>query len=416
MFIYIKMSTDIYNSAYATLNTFAVLSAGTFTGEATNGNDITISGGSYGSGTNTYDNINTVSGSQGSQANIATALTELDTFISAVAAATPSAVPSIPLVAGTNNNFSFLPNVNYVNPAGSGVTFTGSLTFTGNATDQFFISVSGGHSLNFTNVTGYTLSGGAKAQNIFWRNTISGAGGIITFQSANGIPNPEIPGIVMFIGTGGTSSNGIQMPFPSAFLGRFYTQSGPINFSQTAYTGSLGSSLDGNLNDVVCYAKGTLILTNKGLVPIENIEAGDQVITKGKIHNAKFVKDHATLKTEPVTWISKFKVTNPTSKSRPICITKDALGKNSPFKDLYVSPGHRLLLNSKMVSAKKLVNETTIYQDSECDSVEYYHLECKHHRAVFANGILAESYLDKNNRGAFENRVSLPRKVEGAKK
>ena len=112
---------------------------------------------------------------------------------------------------------------------------------------------------------------------------------------------------------------------------------------------------------------------------------------------------------EPVIWISKFKVIDLNSKSRPICIKKNALGQNYPFKDLYVSPCHSLLLNGKMVLAKHLVNGKNIYQDNECDSVEYYHLECENHSAIFANGILAESYLDVNNRDVFDNSITIRR-------
>ena len=80
--------------------------------------------------------------------------------------------------------------------------------------------------------------------------------------------------------------------------------------------------------------------------------------------------------------------------------------ENCPFQDLYVSPEHSLLLNDKMVVASSIINGNTIYQDTECNSVEYYHLECKHHCAIFANGILAESYLDTNNRYVFEKPLS----------
>jgi hypothetical protein len=63
-----------------------------------------------------------------------------------------------------------------------------------------------------------------------------------------------------------------------------------------------------------------------------------------------------------------------------------------------------------MVRASRLVNGTTIYQDNECDDVEYYHVELDSHSAVFANGILSESYLALNNRHVFENSISLRRK------
>lgn len=159
---------------------------------------------------------------------------------------------------------------------------------------------------------------------------------------------------------------------------------------------------------VVCYAKGTLILTKHGFTPIENIKAGDKIVTKGKIK--KNMNGPRNFKIEPVMWISKFKVINLNSSSRPICIKKDTLGENYPFKDLYVSPEHSLFLNGKMVLAKNIVNEETIYQDKECKNVEYYHLECEEHSLIIANGILAESYFDSNNRDVFENSITLRNK------
>jgi hypothetical protein len=163
-----------------------------------------------------------------------------------------------------------------------------------------------------------------------------------------------------------------------------------------------------NDNIIICYLKGTLILTKQGLVPIENIKAGHSVVTKGKIYRNSYINPNDKIKIEPVMWISKFRVTNLNSKSRPICIKKDALGKNYPFQDLYVSPGHSLLLDSKMVLAKDLVNGITIYQDRECENVEYYHLECDRHSTIFANGVLSESFFEANNRHVFENSIRLP--------
>jgi hypothetical protein len=79
--------------------------------------------------------------------------------------------------------------------------------------------------------------------------------------------------------------------------------------------------------------------------------------------------------------------------SRPICIAKNALGEKSPFQDLYVSPNHAVYVNDRLVHAKDLVNGETIYQDTESESVAYYHLECAQHSLLVANGVFAESYL-----------------------
>ena len=167
-------------------------------------------------------------------------------------------------------------------------------------------------------------------------------------------------------------------------------------------SGTTGSTGTTGSEEIVCYAKGTLILTKQGYLPIETIKSGHEVITKGTIYK-QGIKFHEFMQTEPVTWISKFKVTYLNSTSRPICIKKNAFGEN-PFRDLYVSPNHNICVQGKMVQAKLLINDDTIYQDTECNSIEYYHLECKHHNLIIANGILAESYLDIKNRYVFNNK------------
>ena len=46
-----------------------------------------------------------------------------------------------------------------------------------------------------------------------------------------------------------------------------------------------------------------------------------------------------------------------------------------------------------MLEANDIINGNTIYQDNECESVEYYHLECEEHSAIYANCILSETYI-----------------------
>lgn len=161
------------------------------------------------------------------------------------------------------------------------------------------------------------------------------------------------------------------------------------------------------IQNIVCYAKGTLILMEDGFVPIEDIGVGDMVMTKGKIVKNRFVEKNAEPCLEPVTWVGKFKVNELNNQSRPVCIKKYTFNKHYPFKDLYVSPNHSLLFKGRMVLAKHILNGETIYQDRECESVEYYHLECKHHCAIFANGVLSESYLDVKNRNVFKDSLGL---------
>ena len=199
----------------------------------------------------------------------------------------------------------------------------------------------------------------------------------------------------------GVSGNGTQVGI--------LTFNVPLDAPNTLYyVCQFHSSMNGTINitdnPIVCYSKGTLILTNQGYLPIENIKNGDKVVTKGKIYENIFLQKNINTKEEPVIWISKFKVKDLNSISRPICIKKDAFGEDYPFVDLYVSPGHRVLLNDEMVVASNIINEKTIYQDNKCECIEYYHLECEEHFAIYANGVLAETYLEiDNSRDIFEN-------------
>jgi len=92
-------------------------------------------------------------------------------------------------------------------------------------------------------------------------------------------------------------------------------------------------------------------------------------------------------------------------------LPKNAFGKNYPFQDLYVSPDHCMLIHDKMVRAKYLVNDDTIYK--EAGEIVYYHVECEEHSAIVANGVLSETYVDLDNRHMFEESERFqPRNIQ----
>ena len=159
------------------------------------------------------------------------------------------------------------------------------------------------------------------------------------------------------------------------------------------YHSSMGNQINITDEPIPCYSKGTLILTNQGYIKIEDIKKGNIVVREGSISNG-ILERNIDIKETPIIWISTFTPKILNSRSRPICITKNAFGEKSPFVDLYVSPGHRLLINDKMIQSSDLINGETIYQDNECENVQYYQLECDRHSAVYANGVLAETYLE----------------------
>jgi len=363
------MSTNINNSAYSILNTYAVLASS----GVTTVNITVITNGVYGTPggigiVGTF--IGTLDG-----ANATTGQTQLTALVNAIQAVTITSS-----ISGGGGNITYTPgrynsSSDIIYNSETNIILDGQ----GNNNAQFFFTA--GSSITFTSISSITLINGASNCNVFWL-----AGTAIGFV---GISPSSIPGIFI-------AGSTITFDNASTIIGRLYAQTENITFSGT-------SSVDATCSqNIVCYLKGTLILTDQGVVPIENIKVGDKVVTKGKIYKYKYIEKDANLQIEPVIWISNFKVVHLNSKSRPICIKKDEFDDNCPFQDLYVSPEHSLLINDFMVVASKIINGKTIYQDQECNSVEYYHLECADHCAIFANGVLSESYFDAGNRGVFE--------------
>ena len=375
---------------------YGILANGVLTSNPTSGSIVVNNGDWYGS-TVTGALTQGVSSNGYNGTDSSVALSEMSLLVSYIGMIT-SGLTNVDIGAG-GNDITFSPGINYTS---SGLTFVGkTITFdAGNDSNgQFFITDSGA-GITFTDCT-FVLANSARACNIFWL-----ANGETT--GAFTATNSSVPGVITTLNDFTTTSDGASN---TSFTGHIYSF-GAVTITRSGAGTLTVDTTSCGYDPVICYAKGTLILTKRGFVPIENIKAGYRVVTKGKIHENKFIENGAKLQLEPVMWLSKFKVFNLNSKSRPICIKKDAFRKNCPFKDLYVSPNHSLLLDGKMVAAKNIINGTTIYQDQECDNIEYYHLECENHSAVFANGVLAESYLEGNNRHVFENSIRLRRKVD----
>jgi hypothetical protein len=166
-------------------------------------------------------------------------------------------------------------------------------------------------------------------------------------------------------------------------------------------SGGGGGSYDGGTNQVLvagensgnglvvltllCFLRGTHILTPTGAVCVEDLRIGDRVVTRfGGI--------------QPVKWIGR-----QTFQSRfvegnrdhiPVCIRAGALGESLPARDLYISPGHSMLVDGQLVLARNLVNGVTITQDWAPSEIAYYQIELERHDCVIAEGAWSETYAD----------------------
>jgi hypothetical protein len=350
-------------------------------------NTTTVTNGNYGSPTGiTGTFVGTLD-----TANTAAAQTELTALVSAIQAITPTSTSSTTTI---NTAVTYTPGrTDYT----SSLTFDiigGDITFDaqGDSAAQFFITVSA--TISFTNLSQIVLANGACAGNIFW---VSGVAILV---------NPPFSFYGNMI-----ARTQIVSSKPRTFNGRMYAQIARVDFSGTSSAngvfcsgGNTGNPTNNN-NQVVCYAKGTKINTPNGYIPIEDLKLGDRVTINGRIENTGFCSEKET--SRPIIWLSKFRINTRSRDACPIRIKAGALGENTPFEDLYVSPGHRIIVDNKILQAKYLINETTITQEFQDESVTYYHVELQCHYSIVANGVKAESYYDINTRHLFEKSKKL---------
>ncbi|TCP44298.1 Hint domain-containing protein [Rhodovulum marinum] len=138
---------------------------------------------------------------------------------------------------------------------------------------------------------------------------------------------------------------------------------------------------------VVCFAAGTLILTETGEVPVETLRPGDRVVTR----------DDGP---RPLVWIATRRIgpaelaRNP--RLRPVILSPALTGGAAP---LTVSAQHGLVLARRggdevLVRATHLARlrggQARIARGAR--QVSYFHLMFERHQIVFANGAPAESF------------------------
>jgi hypothetical protein len=143
----------------------------------------------------------------------------------------------------------------------------------------------------------------------------------------------------------------------------------------------------------VCFARDTEIMTQHGAMWVQDITAGDLILTMDGGY-------------KPVRWIGSTKITpaamarNP--QFRPIRITAGSLGAGMPANDLIVSPQHRIMVRSKiaermfgapevLIAANKLVSLDGVAIADDVSEVEYFHILFDAHELIIANGIATES-------------------------
>ena len=146
---------------------------------------------------------------------------------------------------------------------------------------------------------------------------------------------------------------------------------------------------------VACYVTGTRIRTTRADVPVEALRVGDLAVT-------------ASGHVRPITWIGHREVDCTTldapSECWPVRVIAGAFGADLPERDLWLSPGHPVVVgsgtNEHLVPIMCLINGTSIAR-MPAETVTYWHIELDSHDILLAEGLPAESFLDFGNRQWF---------------
>ncbi len=148
---------------------------------------------------------------------------------------------------------------------------------------------------------------------------------------------------------------------------------------------------------VPCFAAGTLILTDRGEIVVENLTIGDAVITDGG-------------GAEPIQWIGHRRIAcdrhAEPGRVWPVRVEAHAFGPGMPHRDLLLSPDHAILAEGVLIPVKHLINGTTIQQVRRAE-VTYFHIQLARHTAILANGLPTETYLDTGDIASFANAPGL---------
>ena len=187
-------------------------------------------------------------------------------------------------------------------------------------------------------------------------------------------------------------------PGLSGFIGQNVADGGFFLFTNDAVP--VGSNINFVPEDLpVCFLAGTMIMTPEGEKPVETLRIGDPVF---------IVAGRAEPSTKRLVWVGRQSIQTIFMRDteHPVLIKAGALADGMPARDLRITSGHALLINGVLAHAGALINGTSIRRLTPAelgDRFMVYHIETDNHAIVFANGALAETFIDNVPRRLFDN-------------
>ena len=200
--------------------------------------------------------------------------------------------------------------------------------------------------------------------------------------------------VVQFISHWGNTVSAVEGPAS----GMTSTSVGTANVGESLQSDDGGSSYytqsTTNKGSIpACYAPGTRIATPHGCTLVENLRAGDLVITRNS-------------GVQPVRWIwsGDQPLDDVDIHQKPVLIAANALAPGFPNCDLIVSSQHRIVVGvpgqldetfsvPAFVPAKALVELPGIRHMAGKKAIHWHHFVCDDHCVVIANNIASETLL-----------------------
>jgi len=254
-------------------------------------------------------------------------------------------------------------------------TVSGNLVFNGAATIDVTAATSAGFGFYTAGVSGgsatYATISGFGAGDVIDETLISAGSIVTTTDTADNLTFVTV--------SGGT--------YPDTFV-----------FAGTAIAADIGLQSDGSTGselvyEPACFAEGTRIETVTGPRAIEELTAGDLVVT-------------ASGEVRPVTWLG-YRAAELSRHPRPhdvmpVRVQAGAIADGVPVRDVLLSPDHAVFIEGVLIPVRYLLNGASIAQES-AERITWWHVELDSHDVILSDGLASESYLDTGNRGAFSN-------------
>jgi VCBS repeat-containing protein len=165
-----------------------------------------------------------------------------------------------------------------------------------------------------------------------------------------------------------------------------------FSVTSTGGTSTITITINGE-DEPPCFVEGTLIDTPSGPRLVQDLRAGDDVLTRDNGVQTVLWAGHR--------WLD---VSDPAKADvfQPVRVCQDSLAPGVPDRDILLSPMHRVVLRDPMVGLMTgtdealcpighLVNGVTIYRE-EVREVGYHHLLLETHQILSSSNCDSESF------------------------